>query len=218
MSKFQITLKFKNSTLEDKSNNNFRKDNLKYKIVTFAIGIILFANIIIFQDIDAVTETTDTSNNYSLSKLFNQVQQSVVQISSSEENISKQLGFRLGSGFVYDKNGHIITNNHVVIGSSELLVTFPDGSIYKGQLIGSDPHSDIAVVKVNTVPQEKLIPLVIGNSSKLVIGQPVAAVGNPFGLSGSMTEGIVSGLGRLLPSLPSEPETLFGTERSTAIG
>lgn len=210
--------KFKSKDKNNKKTMNLLLDKiLNYKIIIFALGFILISNIIIYQNSEAVNQTTDNTNNYPLSKLFDQVQQSVVQISSSDENISQQLGFRLGSGFVYDKIGHIITNNHVVSGSGELLVTFPDGSIYKGQLIGSDPHSDLAVVKVNEIPQEKLKPLVIGNSSELVIGQPVAAVGNPFGLSGSMTEGIVSGLGRLLPSLPTT-EPLLGRESNFAIG
>jgi serine protease Do len=217
--------KFRNEDQRNRkynSNNNYNYNLLLnkiliYKTIIFAMGIILFSSIITYQNSEAIEETTNSNNNSPLSKLFNKVQQSVVQISSSEQNISQQLGFRLGSGFVFDKIGHIITNNHVVSESGELLVTFPDGSIYKGQLIGSDPHSDLAVVKVNGILQEKLKPLVIGNSSELVIGQPVAAVGNPFGLSGSMTEGIVSGLGRLLPSLPTT-EPLLGRESSSAFG
>lgn len=186
-------------------------------IFTIAIGIIilLFAGIITFQNTEAIQEEEETSyknsNNNPLSALFKQVQQSVVQISSSEENIdNNQLGFRLGSGFIYDKNGHIITDYHVVNEGNKFLVTFPDGSIYNGEIVGLDPYSDLAVIKVNAVPQEKLKPLVFGNSLNLVIGQHVAAVGNPFGLLGSMTEGIVSGLGRLLPSIIVEP--LFGSE------
>jgi serine protease Do len=230
--KFQ-KLWLRDNNIDYTSPNN--KSILASIVFTFAVGIVIIisASSITFQNTEAsigiAEETGDTNikinnnndnNSYPLSKLFNQVQQSVVQISSSgDKDISQQLGFRLGSGFVYDKNGHIITNNHVVGGSSsdnEILVTFSDGSIYRAQIVGSDPHSDLAVVKINTIQQEKLKPLVLGNSSELVIGQPVAAVGNPFGLSGSMTEGIVSGLGRLLPSIPSQADPLFGRESSSS--
>ncbi|HET9806323.1 MAG TPA: trypsin-like peptidase domain-containing protein, partial [Nitrososphaeraceae archaeon] len=146
-----------------------------------------------------------------LSDLFKNVEKSVVQISSEDET-TDLLGSRLGSGFVYDTNGHIITNNHVTSGAKDLHITFSDGTIYTGKVIGSDPHSDLAVVLVNDVPKEKLFPLTLGNSSALIVGERVAAVGNPFGLSGSLTEGIVSGLGRLLPSSPPSPENIFGKD------
>jgi S1-C subfamily serine protease len=105
----------------------------------------------------------------------------------------------LGSGFVYDDNGHIATNNHVVSAAGTLDVTFLDGTIYRAKVIGSDPYSDLAVLYVSGVPKYKLVPLPLADSTKLRIGEAVAAVGNPFGLSGSMTSGIVSGLGRLIP-------------------
>ncbi|MCD6530353.1 trypsin-like peptidase domain-containing protein [Candidatus Bathyarchaeota archaeon] len=102
-----------------------------------------------------------------------------------------------GTGFVYDKEGHIITNNHVVESEGKITVRFIDGTTVNAELVGRDPYSDLAVIKVD-VPEEKLIPLPLGNSSKLVVGEPVYAVGNPFGLSCSITEGIVSQLGRQL--------------------
>jgi S1-C subfamily serine protease len=137
----------------------------------------------------------------SLSDLFSKVEKSVVQV--TEFGTADQGGGRLGSGFVYDKNGHIITNYHVVAGGrlENLQVTFLDGTIYKAKLVGGDPFSDLAVIQTaNDIPSDKLIPLPIGNSTSLRVGERVVAIGNPFGLSGSMTEGIVSGLGRLLPS------------------
>jgi S1-C subfamily serine protease len=173
----------------------------------------IFIGITLLQNTDATKSlqqeiSANSSAVYSLPELFKKVNQSVVQISTSGENTNFQLGSRLGSGFVYDNSGHVITNYHVVNGGEELLVSFPDGEFYNGQLIGTDPYSDLAVIKVITIPREKLIPLPLGNSSELVIGQPVAAVGNPFGLSGSMSEGIISGLGRQLPSSilpPTDP-------------
>jgi S1-C subfamily serine protease len=79
-------------------------------------------------------------------------------------------------------------------------ITFSDGTIYRARLMGSDPFTDIAVLYVPKVPAQKLIPLPLGNSTNIKVGEQVAAIGNPFGLSGSLTEGVVSGLGRLLPS------------------
>ena len=154
----------------------------------------------------AIENTINQTNP--LSDLFKKVEKSVVQI-SSEDEATTLLGNRLGSGFVYDTNGHIITNNHVTSGAKDLHITFSDGTIYTGKVIGSDPQSDLAVVLLNDVPKEKLFPLILGNSSTLIVGERVAAVGNPFGLSGSLTDGIVSGLGRLLPSAP---ENIFGND------
>ena len=153
----------------------------------------------------AIEDTNDTNQ---LSELFKKVEKSVVQISSEDET-ADLLGSRLGSGFVYDTEGHIITNNHVTTGAKNLHITFSDGTVYTGKVIGSDPHSDLAVVILDDVPKEKLFPLTLGNSSTLIVGEHVAAVGNPFGLSGSLTDGIISGLGRLLPS---SPENILGNE------
>ena len=153
-----------------------------------------------------------TNKTHTLSELFKNVEKSVVQISSEDES-TELLGSRLGSGFVYDTNGHVITNNHVTSGGKDLHITFSDGTIYTGKVIGSDPHSDLAILLIDDVPKEKLFPLTLGNSSNLIVGETVAAVGNPFGLSGSLTEGIVSGLGRLLPSTP---ENLFGSDTTVA--
>ncbi len=122
----------------------------------------------------AIENSIDQTNP--LSELFKNVEKSVVQISSEDETTTL-LGSRLGSGFVYDTNGHIITNNHVTSGAQDLHITFSDGTIYTGKVIGSDPHSDLAVVLLNDVPKEKLFPLALGNSSTLIVGERVAAVG-----------------------------------------
>ncbi len=102
-----------------------------------------------------------------------------------------------GSGFVYDQQGHIITNNHVVDGAKTLVVTFADGVEVAAQVVGASPDTDLAVLKVK-VDASELQPLALGESDSLKVGQTVVAIGNPFGLEGSMTTGIVSGLGRLL--------------------
>jgi len=156
------------------------------------------------------------STDLDLTTLFNDVDQSVVQIS---ENSASSLGSRQGSGFVYDELGHIVTNYHVVGNPQEtnlyeraFHITFLDGTTYLGRVIGADLYSELAVMTVENITRENLVPLPLGNSSQLRIGQPVVAVGNPFGLSGSMTEGIVSGLGRILPSSVPQGDLLLRQE------
>ena len=103
----------------------------------------------------------------------------------------------LGSGFVWSSDGIIVTNNHVVEGASRITVNFQDGTQMKATLIGVDPDSDVAVLRVDA---KGLTAAAVGTSSDLMIGETVIAVGNPFGLSGSVTTGVVSALGRSVPS------------------
>lgn len=103
-----------------------------------------------------------------------------------------------GSGFVWDQEGHIVTNNHVVEGASKIEVTFSDGSIVPAESVGNDPYSDLAVVKVD-LPASQLLPVQLADSNQVRVGQLAIAIGNPFGLQGTMTVGIVSGVGRSLP-------------------
>ncbi|NLE62097.1 MAG: trypsin-like serine protease [Planctomycetes bacterium] len=101
-----------------------------------------------------------------------------------------------GSGWVWDQNGYIVTNNHVVQGSTRLTVIFPDESQYEAKLIGTDVDSDLAVIQVDASPNS-LVPLQLGDSDELQVGQTAVAIGNPFGFAGTMTSGIVSALGRV---------------------
>jgi len=134
--------------------------------------------------------------NLTLIELFEKSEEGVVKI--KVERISSQGDtVDMGSGFVYDNLGHIITNAHVVADANKATVTFLDGSQYSAEIIGEDRFTDIAVIKVSEKPR-LLHPLQIGDSSLLQVGEQVAAIGNPFGLSGSMTSGIVSGMGRLI--------------------
>jgi serine protease Do len=114
------------------------------------------------------------------------------------QNQTPQYTQASGSGFVLDTQGDIVTNNHVIDGASKIDVTFYDGTTVSGKVIGADPQSDLAVVKVD-VPAEMLKPVQIADSSQVKVGQIAIAIGNPFGLQGTMTVGIVSGLGRSLP-------------------
>lgn len=169
----------------------------------------------------------NTVQDLTLPELFEKAERSVVQVTASSEAGGQNLSRSgIGSGFVYNNNGSIVTNYHVISASAgsltnqpqgesgskvDINVAFKDGTIYPATLVGADPFSDIAVIDVPEGAKDKLVPLPVGNSSELRVGQQVVAIGNPFGLSGSMTEGIVSGLGRLIPSsenerLPRTPE------------
>jgi 2-alkenal reductase len=104
-----------------------------------------------------------------------------------------------GSGFVLDDDGHIVTNNHVVAGAQRITVVFYDGSEEGATIVGTDDDSDLAVIQVDTLPAD-VHPLVIGDSDQVEVGEWVVAIGNPFSLGGSMTLGIVSAIGRSIPS------------------
>jgi len=132
-------------------------------------------------------------------RLFENINPGVVAI-----QVLTQSSGGLGSGFVIDKEGHILTNYHVIEGFTDLEVDFPSGFKTRGEVIGTDLDSDLAVIKV-TAPPEELHPLPLGDSSQLKVGQTVIAIGNPFGLSSSMTTGIISALGRTLDSMHAAP-------------
>ncbi|MGC2575722.1 MAG: trypsin-like peptidase domain-containing protein [Candidatus Nitrosopolaris sp.] len=159
-----------------------------------------------------------TAQSINLTSIFKKVENSVVRISAKTPNPNLQIiingiplsnkSTRLGSGFVYDKQGHIITNTHVIDGASTADVTFVDGNTYRAKMIGKDTSGDIAVLQItDDFSPENLIPIPIVNSSSLQVGQQVIAIGNPFGLSDTMTTGIISQTGRLLPN----PDTRFST-------
>ncbi len=168
----------------------------------------------------STSTTTVSSSNASaildaesaaLNQVFKKAGGSVVQITSSVKTVIPNIiingnplesqSTRLGSGFVYDTQGRIITNNHVVDGSKTVDVTFVDGNTYSAKVVATDAFSDIAVLQItDDFSSEHLTPLPLGDSSRLQVGQQVIAIGNPFGLSDTMTTGIVSQVGRLLPN------------------
>ena len=141
-------------------------------------------------------QTNVKNNQLSLADLFAKSDDGVVQIIVRKSNDSSTER-DIGSGIVYDNSGHIITNNHVVENAQKISVVFHGGKSYIANVVGTDPYADLAVVKINA-NSAVLNPLPLGNSAELRIGDEVAAIGNPFGLSGSMTQGIISQLGRLL--------------------
>jgi len=146
-----------------------------------------------------------------LSNVFENVNNSVVQITSQYSVVNKNIiingsplesqSTHLGSGLVYDTLGHIITNAHVVENAEKVDVTFVDGNSYAAEVVGKDEYADIAVLNIiDDYTDENLQPLTFGDSSQLHVGQQVIAIGNPFGLSNTMTTGIVSQTGRILPN------------------
>jgi S1-C subfamily serine protease len=137
--------------------------------------------------------------------IYDRTNQSVVNIQVVlQPTPSSPGGGALGSGFVWDSEGDIVTNNHVVDGATRITVTFYDGTTFDASLVGTDVDSDLAVIKVNAGDVRanglNLQPVTMGDSTTLKVGQIAVAIGNPFGLQGTMTVGFVSALGRLLPT------------------
>lgn len=119
-----------------------------------------------------------------------------------QQSPDSPFGFRQqgeGSGFIWDKDGHILTNNHVVDNADTVRVVFADGTDVEAEVLGVDPNADLAILKVD-VPASLLVPVQLGDSSQLKVGQMAVAIGNPFGLENTMTAGIISALGRTIAS------------------
>lgn len=154
----------------------------------------------------APAQPAASTSNVSINQIYRRDLPGVVEVTVTENGgpaISPFGGDQpqqaQGSGFVYDSSGDIITNAHVVDGSSSVRVTFSDGSSYNAKVIGRDNSTDLAVVKVNA-PSSKLHALELGNSSSVQVGDEVVAIGSPFGLEGTLTAGVVSALHREITS------------------
>jgi len=163
----------------------------KYLLI---ISLALIYTLLLSRTGAALTE--DEKNNVSV---YNQVAPSVVNVSS----VVMELDFFLnpvpkqgsGSGIIIDDRGYVLTNHHVIMEAQSVQVTLSDGSSYPAKLIGSDPDSDLAVIKI-AAPKSKLKSIRLGDSDKLRVGQKVLAIGNPFGLKETLTTGIISSIGR----------------------
>ena len=156
-----------------------------------------FENVSVNTTIDNKTnEEGFRTQSADLTDIFKLVENSIVMVSD-------QQGF--GSGFVYSKDGHIVTNHHVVQSGEIFDVVFPDGNTYTAKVVGEDPYNDIAVLQIiDDFSTQNIVPLSIGNSSNIEVGQQIIAVGNPAGFSNTMTTGIVSQIGRLMPADPEQ--------------
>ncbi len=138
-----------------------------------------------------------------LISLYQRINPSVVNITTYVRTNNDELTpLSQGSGFVYDANGHIVTNAHVVVDADDLDVIFSDNTTVIGKVVGLDLNSDLAVIKIDQVPAAAQ-PLTLGDANALAVGQTVVAIGNPFGLDGTLTRGIISALGRNIPALTS---------------
>ncbi len=151
-------------------------------------------------------------SDVSLPEIFKKTENSVVQITSTPPGSNEvvilngreipQNNVALGSGFVYDHDGRIITNHHVVTDVKEVDVRFVDGDTFTAKVVGKDPYSDIGILQITDPEYFKkgVTPLEIANSSEIQVGEQIIAIGNPFGLSGTLTTGVISQIGRLLPN------------------
>ena len=138
-----------------------------------------------------IVHVNSSDRNAQLTGLFDQIDQSVVSVSTiGTENAE-------GSGFVYSESGYLVTNQHVVEGANRVKVTFTDGSTVDADIVGTDENNDLAVLEVE---KDNLEPLPLGSLANVSVGQTAIAVGNPFGLRGTMTSGIISQKGRMLPT------------------
>lgn len=144
------------------------------------------------------TQAQQPTNSYT--QIYNAVSPSVVAISVTQSQDGRVIGGGTGSGFVIDTQGHIVTNNHVVDEADFIEVEFYNGLLAQAEIVGLDPDSDIAVLRVS-VPAEMLTPVTFGDSDALAVGDSVLAIGSPFGQDWTLTTGIVSGLNRVIRGL-----------------
>lgn len=153
---------------------------------------------------NAPSVSAQSASSADFEALYAKVRPSIVEITTGDTSGSDPFGgpqaSGLGSGIVLDTKGNILTNFHVVRGSSSVTITFEDGTVAKANVAGSDPGNDMAVVKAAVSDQSILKPATLGDSSQVKVGEIVAAIGNPFGLEGSFTTGVISGLNRTLSS------------------
>lgn len=171
------------------------------------ISLILLVIVLALGSFSAAASLDDPSQAYiapaqeemSLPDLYDTVAPAVVFI-QVESNLGNDFSDifpsqGLGSGFVVDSSGHIVTNNHVIEGATEITVTFFDGTLSRAEIIGTDPDSDLAVIRADTVPAN-IVPVKLGDSGDIRVGEEVVAIGSPFGQNWTMTRGIISALGR----------------------
>jgi S1-C subfamily serine protease len=177
----------------------------------FALILLISTSSVTLASINTPTFMLDSpqfQTGETFTEIYDRVSPSVVAISVAARrpgtnrfgNEDDETVFGSGSGFVIDKEGHIVTNNHVVEGATRIEINFFDGTLTRAEIIGLDPDSDLAVLKVD-LPAEKLQPIAFGDSDELAIGQTVLAIGSPFGQRWTLTSGIISALDRTIRGL-----------------
>ena len=199
---YQLSLNEVNSKL---SSLSAKIDDLKAKLSNYEYRLSNVEKNIsnLSSNLTSTLVVTSVQHNFSSPEIvYEKVKNSIVLIKSRilvETILGRSYTSAEGSGFVYSPEGYIITNYHVVENAESVQVFFPDRTVYIARIVGVDPYADLALLKID--PGEKiLIPLSFGNSSELRVGQPVIAVGNPFGLTATLTTGVISQLNRLLES------------------
>mgnify|MGYP001772703222 FL=1 len=199
---YQLSLNEVNSKL---SSLSAKIDDLKAKLSNYEYRLSNVEENIsnLSSNLTSTSVVVPIQHNLSSPELvYEKVKNSIVLIKSRilvETILGRSYTSAEGSGFVYSPEGYIITNYHVVENAESVQVFFPDRSVYTARIVGVDPYADLALLKID--PGEKILhPLTFGNSSELRVGQPVIAVGNPFGLTATLTTGVISQLNRLLES------------------
>jgi len=168
-------------------------------LLAFGLGALLAADEqAIAQDRDSRLYLTDIEQ--ARADLYDQISPAVVSINVDQLSLDQYLPWASGSGFVYDSDGHIVTNYHVIEGGDRVVVNFFDGTITRAEVVGTDPDSDLAVIRVD-LPPDRLITASLGDSDTLVIGQTALAIGSPFGQRWTLTSGIISALDRTIQGL-----------------
>ncbi len=187
--------------------NNWIK---RFTLVALAFSLLSVGFAVGVNNTATVTAQEDefrTQYERIFSDIYEEVAPSVVSIvilargNSDNPLLEDELLRGGGTGFVYDKQGHLITNAHVVDQAEEIAVYFFDGTIARAEVIGADRDSDIAVIRVSDVPEDRLLPITFGDSAALAVGQATLAIGSPFGENWTMTSGIVSALNRSIRGL-----------------
>jgi S1-C subfamily serine protease len=154
--------------------------------------------------VESPEPAASTTESLSVSEVYEKAYKGVVEITATASQSNglgqgEQQAQGQGTGFVFDADGHIVTNAHVVEGAEAATVLFWDGSTYDATIVGTDPSTDLAVLEVSA-PADQLVPLTLGDSTQLTVGEGVVALGSPFGLEGTLTSGIVSALNRQMTS------------------
>lgn len=182
-----------------------RRQTVRIFVVILSLILVIGAgtNSGLLSYLTVSAQQIDDSNINLFTQIYQQASPSVValRVTVTGRN-GRTIGSSTGSGFVIDTLGHIVTNNHVVNRANFIEVEFYDGTLAEGKVVGLDPDSDLAVITVN-IPSEKLLPIAFGDSDALQVGQPVVAIGSPFGQNWTLTTGIVSGLNRMLEGMTS---------------
>jgi len=206
--------------------SNLKRGRLMWRKYASVMAAVLLVALMVTTSCTPTTETSQTATSENstnpsfiapttlydenmLVSLYEQVIPSVVKVEAIIEQETEIIGpFQFGpfqkegqgSGFVIDREGHILTNNHVVDGASSVEITILDGDVLEAEIIGTDRENDLALLKVDPDKLGSVLPLPLGDSDKIKPGQMAIALGSPFGLEGSITVGIISAVGRSIPS------------------